>query len=182
MGMNESTIAATADAQRRAFTPVTADNHVFRWLPTGSEAIEAMLQHIERAEYYVALEFYICKPGAVSDRFRVALIAACLRGVHVQVLFDAFGFGRPFHDERVAAKPVRLFYCDSANSVRMEPASDSARRDQPCFARCLAGGLQSCSLIFQPLSTEAHLTNVTLQARLPCLARMTALSSGVRVG
>ena len=91
MGMNEPTIAATADAQRRAFTPVTADNHVFRWLPTGSEAIEAMLQHIERAEYYVALEFYICKPGAVSDRFRVALIAACLRGVHVQVLLDAFG-------------------------------------------------------------------------------------------
>lgn len=78
-------------------------------------------------------------------------------------------------------KPARLFYCDSANSVRMEPASDSARRDQPCFARCLAGGLQSCSLIFQPLSTEAHLTNVTLQARLPCLARMTALSSGVVV-
>ena len=91
MGMHEPTIAATADAQRRAFTPVTADNHVFRWLPTGSEAIEAMLQHIERAEYYVALELYICKPGAVSDRFRVALIAACLRGVHVQVLLDAFG-------------------------------------------------------------------------------------------
>ena len=89
--MNEPTIAATADAQRRAFAPVTAADHVFRWLATGSEAIEAMLQHIERAKHRVALEFYICKPGAVSDRFRIALIAACLRGVHVQLLLDAFG-------------------------------------------------------------------------------------------
>jgi cardiolipin synthase len=50
-----------------------------------------MLKNIEQAQHSVMLEFYICKPGAVSDRFRNALIAACLRGVHVQLLLDAFG-------------------------------------------------------------------------------------------
>jgi cardiolipin synthase len=70
---------------------VTAAGHVFRWLPTGTATFDAMVQHIERARHSVALEFYICKPGAVSDRFRVALIAASLRGVHVQLLLDAFG-------------------------------------------------------------------------------------------
>ena len=50
-----------------------------------------MLQHINRAQRSVALEFYICKPGVVSERFRTALIAACLRGVNVQLLLDAFG-------------------------------------------------------------------------------------------
>jgi cardiolipin synthase len=77
--------------QRIAFAPVSAAGHVFRWLATGSATFETMLQHIERARHSVALEFYICKPGAVSDRFRAALIAASLRGVHVQVLLDAFG-------------------------------------------------------------------------------------------
>ena len=50
-----------------------------------------MLQHINSAQESLALECYICKPGAVIDRFRIALIAACERGVHVQLLLDAFG-------------------------------------------------------------------------------------------
>ena len=89
--MSEATIGPTDGVQRMAFAPVPAAGHVFRWLATGTAAFEAMLQHIERAEHSVAVEFYICKPGVVSDRFRIALIAACLRGVHVQLLLDAFG-------------------------------------------------------------------------------------------
>ena len=89
--MSEVSIGPPDDAQQMAFAPVSAAGHVFRWLATGTAAFEAMLQHIERAQHSVALEFYICKPGAVSDRFRIALIAASLRGVHVQVLLDAFG-------------------------------------------------------------------------------------------
>jgi hypothetical protein len=42
--------------------------------------------------------------------------------------------------------------------------------------------LQSCVLIFQPLSTDARRINVTAHARLPCLTWTIALSSGVRVG
>lgn len=73
------------------FAPVSEAGHVFRWLATGTAAFEAMLQHIERAQHNIALEFYICKPGALVDRFRIALLAARLRGVRVQLLLDAFG-------------------------------------------------------------------------------------------
>lgn len=77
--------------QCKNFTPVSAAGHALQWLPTGAAALDAMLQHIEQARHSIALEFYICKPGAVAARFRAALIAACLRGVRVQLLFDAFG-------------------------------------------------------------------------------------------
>ncbi len=76
---------------RKNFSPVSAAGHVFRWLPTGAAALDAMLQHIGQAQHSIALEFYICKPGAVADRFRAALTAACLRGVRVQLMLDAFG-------------------------------------------------------------------------------------------
>ena len=91
--VNEAASARSNDAQRTAFTPVLVASHVFRWLPTGAAAFEAMLQHIERAQHSVVLEFYICRPGAVSQRFRDALVAACMRGVRVQLLLDAFGSG-----------------------------------------------------------------------------------------
>lgn len=89
--MNEPTHPATDDKQSKDFPPVSAAGHVFRWLPTGTDALDAMLQHIGQAQHDIALEFYICKPGAVADRFRTALTRACLRGVRVQLLLDAFG-------------------------------------------------------------------------------------------
>ena len=89
--MDEISTGAPDHRQQMAFAPVSEAGHVFRWLATGTAAFEVMLQRIEQARYSVALEFYICKPGAVADRFRIALIAACLRGVRVQVLLDAFG-------------------------------------------------------------------------------------------
>lgn len=89
--MNEPVTTQMLDMQRRAYAPVSAAGHVFQWLPTGTAAFEAMLRHIEGARHRVALEFYICRPGAVADRFRAALTDACRRGVQVQVLLDAFG-------------------------------------------------------------------------------------------
>lgn len=91
ISVSEAAGAGANDAQRGAFPSVLAASHAFRWLPTGAEAFEAMLQHIDRAQRSVAVEFYICRPGAVSDRFRTALVAACMRGVRVQLLLDAFG-------------------------------------------------------------------------------------------
>jgi cardiolipin synthase A/B len=78
-------------SQHVAPPPVSAAGHSFQWLATGSAAFEAILQHVERAQRSIELEFYICKPGAVANRFRMALIAASMRGVQVQVLLDAFG-------------------------------------------------------------------------------------------
>jgi cardiolipin synthase len=89
--VDEVSIGAPNRRQPIAFAPVSQAGHVFRWLATGTVAFEAMLQRIEKARNSVALEFYLCKPGAVADRFRMALVAARLRGVRVQVLLDAFG-------------------------------------------------------------------------------------------
>ena len=63
----------------------------FRWLPTGAEALEAMLTAIAEARRSVCFEMYIFTPGALGNRFREALVEARRRGVRVQVLIDAFG-------------------------------------------------------------------------------------------
>jgi cardiolipin synthase A/B len=89
--MDGALIGTPRYAQHVTSAPVSAAGHTFHWLATGSAAFETMLQHIERAQRSIALEFYICKPGAVADRFRMALMAASVRGVRVQVLLDAFG-------------------------------------------------------------------------------------------
>src|SRR5512143_146292 len=63
----------------------------FRWLPTGEEALKAMLAAIDHARQSVRLETYIYQPDATGLQFRDALVRACQRGVKVQVLLDAFG-------------------------------------------------------------------------------------------
>ena len=63
----------------------------FRWLPTGAEALEAMLAAIAEARRSVCFEMYIFTQGALGNRFREALVEARRRGVRVQVLIDAFG-------------------------------------------------------------------------------------------
>jgi len=67
------------------------ENSVFRWLPTGAEALEAMLAAIAEARRSVRFEMYIFTQGALGNRFREALVEARRRGVRVQVLIDAFG-------------------------------------------------------------------------------------------
>jgi cardiolipin synthase len=61
------------------------------WLPTGKEAFGAMLAAIEAARESVQLETYIFAAGQPGERFRLALIHAKQRGVHVRVLLDALG-------------------------------------------------------------------------------------------
>lgn len=63
----------------------------FRWLPTGAEALEAMLTAIAGARQSIRFEMYIFTQGALGKRFRQALVEARLRGLRVQVLIDAFG-------------------------------------------------------------------------------------------
>lgn len=63
----------------------------FRWLPSGPEGLEAMLQAIDGASKVIQFEMYIFTPGPLGERFRDALVQARLRGVRVQVLIDAFG-------------------------------------------------------------------------------------------
>ena len=70
---------------------VAEEKSAFRWLRTGDEALESMLEAIERARASIRLETYIYRVGATGERFREALSRACERGVKVQVLVDALG-------------------------------------------------------------------------------------------
>jgi len=63
----------------------------FQWLRTGQEALAAMLNAIQEAKRSIRLETYIFHAGPVAEEFREALVAACQRGVKVQVLLDALG-------------------------------------------------------------------------------------------
>lgn len=70
---------------------VAEEKSEFRWLRTGDEALESMLDAAERAQHSIRVEMYIYHVGATGERFREALIAACRRGVKVRVLVDALG-------------------------------------------------------------------------------------------
>lgn len=39
----------------------------------------------------LVLEFYICRPGIIAERFHDGLVHACHRGVRVRLLLDAYG-------------------------------------------------------------------------------------------
>ncbi len=97
---------------------VAREQSRFRWLRTGLEALEAMLECVPAAQKLIRLETYIYHTGSIGERFREALIAAARRGVKVQVLIDGIGsFSLPdsFWDplravggECVWFNPVRL--------------------------------------------------------------------------
>jgi len=61
------------------------------WLRTGTEAFRRMLAAIDQARHSIQLEIYIFQADGTGERFRAALTRAARRGVHVQVLLDAFG-------------------------------------------------------------------------------------------
>jgi cardiolipin synthase len=63
----------------------------FRWLETVDEAFQVMLDAIDSALSSIRLEVYIFRLSPVGETLRDALIRACQRGVHVQVLLDALG-------------------------------------------------------------------------------------------
>jgi cardiolipin synthase len=63
----------------------------YEWLETGGEMLNRMLKAMAEARQSIRLEMYIVHAGATADQFREALIAACRRGVRVQVLVDAVG-------------------------------------------------------------------------------------------
>jgi cardiolipin synthase A/B len=72
-------------------TGVAGGTSEFRWLRTGDEALESMLEAIENARESIRLETYIFRVGPTGEQFRAALVHACERGVKVQVLVDALG-------------------------------------------------------------------------------------------
>lgn len=62
-----------------------------RLLVGGRDVYTCMLAGIASARRRVRIETYIWKSGFVADRFLQSLHAAAARGVHVELLIDAFG-------------------------------------------------------------------------------------------
>jgi cardiolipin synthase A/B len=93
----------------------------FRWLRTGQEGMDAMLEAIGSASRSVRLETYTFDSSPVGIGFLQALTAACARGVQVRVLVDAIGsvtlpdsFWEPL---RAAGGQVRWFNPITLNRI-----------------------------------------------------------------
>src|SRR5271156_5800245 len=63
----------------------------YEWLETGALMLNRMLAAMSAARQSIRLEMYIVHAGETGRQFREALIAACRRGVRVQVMVDALG-------------------------------------------------------------------------------------------
>lgn len=55
------------------------------------ELIASITKSVETAQHYIYIEFFIIAQDAETERFMRALEEAAARGVHVYVLYDAFG-------------------------------------------------------------------------------------------
>ncbi len=116
--------------------PVWSRGHRFRWLTGGRQAYAGMLADVAAAHREISMEFYICKPGDVADRFRAALIEACHRGVRTRVLLDAYGSdgvsGRFWQEFQQAGgelrwfNPVRLLRLSFRNHRKLLVVDDTA--------------------------------------------------------
>lgn len=69
----------------------TVTGNRFTLIGDGQQFLARMLAAIEESRHYVLAEFYLVESGSVTDAFITALGAACLRGVQVRLILDAFG-------------------------------------------------------------------------------------------
>jgi cardiolipin synthase A/B len=88
LGTAEESIACALN--RAAGSRPIPGNDV-RVLIDGPEAYAVMLDVIARATRWIHFENYIIRSDAVGMRFADALIARAAEGIHVRVLYDAFG-------------------------------------------------------------------------------------------
>ena len=69
----------------------TSNDNSYTWLTGGDQAFGLMLEAIGQARSEVRFETYIFADGQPGQDFRSALVDACRRKVHVQVLVDGWG-------------------------------------------------------------------------------------------
>ncbi len=88
--------------------------NLYDWVRDGHAAFDLMQTAVRNARFSVRLEMYICAEGEPAQSLRDALADAARRGVHIQVLIDAWGslllpdaFWAPL---REAGGEVRLFH------------------------------------------------------------------------
>lgn len=93
---------AGAPAIRDSIFPLTVElltktdlhnDHTVEPLFDGVGTFPRLWTDIRAARHTVLVQLYYGKPGALADSLKHALMASAARGVHVLVLFDAFGAG-----------------------------------------------------------------------------------------
>ena len=65
----------------------------------GAEFFEDLIQHLEKAEIYIFLEYYILAEGQLWDRIFAILKERAAAGVEIHITFDDFGNLTRFSDE-----------------------------------------------------------------------------------
>ncbi len=65
----------------------------------GADYLADLIAHVERAESYVFLEFYIFAEGEIFERLAKALEEKAKSGVEVLLIYDAFGSLSRMHEE-----------------------------------------------------------------------------------
>jgi len=75
--------------QKRGF-PLYSNTSA-RYFGDGADFFDDLLAHIQQAETYVFLEYYILAEGKIWDRIFAALKERAAQGVEVRIIFDDFG-------------------------------------------------------------------------------------------
>ena len=61
------------------------------YLPTGEGYLDDMLEHMERAEHFILMEYFIMATGRVWDRVLDVISRKAAQGVEIKLIFDDFG-------------------------------------------------------------------------------------------
>lgn len=83
----------------------------FRLHVDGSNFFPAMLDAIQQARHFVALEMYLVESGRVLDQFIDALLAAARREVKVFILLDDFGARGLSRRDRLKLQHANISLC-----------------------------------------------------------------------
>ncbi len=87
--------------------------NMIRVMPHGPDRLERLIAVVEKADAKLSVVYYTFSPDMSGTRLRDALIAACERGVAVQMLIDSFGSNETqdvfFDPLRAAGASVRWF-------------------------------------------------------------------------
>ncbi len=61
------------------------------YLPTGEGYLDDLLAHMEQAEHFILLEYFIVATGAIWDRMLEVISRKAAQGVEIKLIFDDFG-------------------------------------------------------------------------------------------
>jgi len=73
------------------------------YFPEGRLLLDDLIAHVETAEHFIFLEYYILAEGKIWDRLFRALCDRARAGVEVKIVFDDFGNIRRFRGETIDA-------------------------------------------------------------------------------